>query len=174
MKRQKEPFLYFSELCAAETDYEFNDVRKRVSETVKTNYANDFLYHSDFYWGLCRLMNLQEETSLCVQLMQSGVAKRAGTFVPDILTPLIDVHEGKDADALVESSQGSRRSLGYAYFGLGMKALSEGRRERAKKCFLHCVDEGFYSFYIIQWSYVILAKLDQDPRWPHWIESRDL
>lgn len=75
-----------------------------------------------------------------------------------------------DAAVIARSEEyGSKRLMATAYFGLGARALAEGRRDDARTYFQACIDQHEFHYYVFQWSTALLAKLDEDRDWPSWI-----
>jgi serine/threonine protein kinase len=68
---------------------------------------------------------------------------------------------------------GSRYLLCGAQYWIGMVRLSEGDRKGAREAFKASVDTGLWSVFYHTHSQIMLARLEHDPAWPHWIKARD-
>ena len=60
-----------------------------------------------------------------------------------------------------------------AHFSIGMRALSRGDREKAKRHFQETVASrqvGWYNYYLAKG---FLLRMEKDPEWPNWITSQE-
>ena len=102
--------------------------------------------------------------------MDSMVKKYEGTYFEQIIQPVVYVAEGKSPQTVIEASLGSRRSLSFAYFALGIDALAK-RDPRASEYFKSCEQDGISYYYVTHISRALAAKLDRSPTWPEWISN---
>ncbi len=57
-----------------------------------------------------------------------------------------------------------------SYYALGLLAMAEGRKEDSKRLFEACRDTGVHTFFEYHWSHAYLARMEDNPNWPEWIE----
>jgi hypothetical protein len=72
-------------------------------------------------------------------------------------------------EELVESAGVSRRQRCQAHYFIALRLLAQSDRESARRQFNLCLETGTHWLPQFQWGRAFRARLDADPRWPHWI-----
>jgi len=60
----------------------------------------------------------------------------------------------------------------YAQFSVGMKSLARGEKEKAREHFAKIRHTGSFGLWGYHWGNAFLARLEEDPNWPHWIPTK--
>ncbi|MCA9167238.1 MAG: protein kinase, partial [Planctomycetales bacterium] len=58
----------------------------------------------------------------------------------------------------------------WAYFAVGMEALANGDRSKARACFDEVLRTGILDGYFV-WAYAFKRRIEADPAWPSWIPA---
>jgi hypothetical protein len=72
---------------------------------------------------------------------------------------------------LLEAAGTCRPKLCEAHFSIGLRHLSEGDRDGARRHFQKCADTRVFIYWDHRWARAFLERL-KDPAWPRWIEPR--
>ncbi len=75
-------------------------------------------------------------------------------------------------NAVFQAAAGSQRDESEAHYFVGMMRLAEGDRPKAREHFQRAITTSFPSNHSYDFSVVILARLDRDPKWPPWIPAK--
>jgi hypothetical protein len=78
---------------------------------------------------------------------------------------------GINAEQLLKRAGTSQQNLAEANFDIGITCLADGRQEEAKKYFQAVIDTGLPGSVLYTDSDLILARMEQNPAWPHWIPA---
>ena len=78
----------------------------------------------------------------------------------------------RSAKDLLDSLHGSRADLVNAHLCVGLTALAEGNRPEAEKHFPQSIATRYFAFLPFNLSKILLARMNQDPAWPPWIQVK--
>ncbi|MDA1274823.1 MAG: hypothetical protein O2960_12360 [Verrucomicrobia bacterium] len=80
---------------------------------------------------------------------------------------LADFNSGVGSEEdLLQLAQGSRKSLTFSHWTIGLRRLSRGDRLGATEHFQKCVDLGLFYYFVNNVADAFLARLNRDPNWP--------
>jgi hypothetical protein len=168
----KTPFLVLAKLSQNPTAQELVEIkaefRNHLDAIVKE--SSEDIYHAEFYWIVCRLLNMPEDEHRCMEEIQKRAGKYEGVYVGEIMgafsgiapdTPISDI----------ERYVPTRRGLSYALIRLGIDSLARGEKDKAKQYISRCATEGVYHYYGVQFCRALVDKWTEDPEWPGWIDD---
>jgi serine/threonine protein kinase/tetratricopeptide (TPR) repeat protein len=76
-------------------------------------------------------------------------------------------------EALLQAARHSRMNRCEAHFAIGLRRHAEGDRKGAKEHFQKCVDTRAFIYFDYTWARAFLKRMEEDPRWPRWIEPKE-
>ena len=85
----------------------------------------------------------------------------------------VEYAAGQRSEAdLIQAVQASRLDLSNAYLSIGLTALADGDRTKARRHLQRCFDAQYFEALPYSLSRSLLARMRQDPAWPPWITLR--
>ena len=173
--RFKVPILVLVQLAHTQNE----DERKVLATDFRSEFqirmqkGRDIVHHVEFSWAICKLLNMNEEEIICVKIMRDLKQDYSGTYMDDLMDPILAVVDDESEARLEELARRSRRSLSYTCFARAIDALTRNNRQEARIQLERCAKHGYYRFFVTRFSKVLLKRWESEPTWPEWIEPTE-
>ena len=174
-RSSKWPFVILAELSANPSSERRKEIMREFRGRLERarNESTDGFAHIEFFWAVSRLLRMENETAYCQNQIRHHVGVNTRSYINRLMRPLVDLFDGRSPEEILAKAGDSRRSLTYAWFGLGIEALARGDRRLAKQYFDACATGGCNGFYVCQMCRALSEKLEHDPDWPRWIDGQE-